>query len=123
METITEIRTQPKKDKNLLDAYGVVDLISTTSDLSSSAASSTRSESILVSAHDSALLSGKMLPLQAMKSLLRISASDSYSDELSTELEEEESPLFGEIWDFIEPGSIRFDCTYWRIEKLPSGIS
>jgi len=97
METITEIRTQPKNDKNLLDAYGVVDLISTTSDLSSSVASSTRSDSILVSAHDGALLSGKMLPLQAMRSLLRISASDSDSDELSTELVEEESPLFGEI--------------------------
>mmetsp|Transcript_2754 Transcript_2754/g.6575 ORF Transcript_2754/g.6575 Transcript_2754/m.6575 type:complete len:308 (+) Transcript_2754:64-987(+) len=92
IETITEMA----QNQSLLDLYGIEDLISITSDLSS--VSSSVEDNVSTGTSNSkgnSLMSGKMLPLYAMKSLLRISSTD--SDFTSLGLEDEESILLGEI--------------------------
>jgi|Transcript_14109 hypothetical protein len=92
--------TQSKEERQrLLGIYGFDDSISITSDLSSSVSSlktaeDDNSRSSLIPGVDS-LMSGRMLPLYAMRSLLRISSTD--SDFISGVIADDESSLFGEI--------------------------
>lgn len=92
MQSITEMNTSTAQ-RSLFDSlhdYG--DLVSTTSDLSSSVTSSALSTTT-ADDDSTSLMAGRMLPLYAMKSLLRISSTD--SDMISTV--DNESFLYGEI--------------------------
>jgi len=89
LERITEINTR----KNLLDdTSSGEDSVSTTSDLSMSISSSMLLDDEATDAMS--LMSGRKVPLRTMKSLLRISSTD--SDTFSY-VQDDEQVLFGEI--------------------------
>ena len=83
------------QQRSLLDIYGYDDdSVSVTSDLSCSVASSRLTKGNSFSEGGS-LMSGRRLPLYDMKSLLRISSTD--SDVISRSMLDNESTLLGEI--------------------------
>ena len=92
MQSITEINTSTTQSSLLDGLSDYDDLVSTTSDLSSSVTSSTLSTTA-IDDNSTSLMAGRMLPLYAMKSLLRVSSTD--SDMISTA--DNESVLYGEI--------------------------
>jgi hypothetical protein len=88
LESITEIDTR----RNVLRDDDDYDIASTTSDITASVASSTMLDDESIDSFS--LMSGRMLPLRAMKSLLRVSSDQ--SDAISF-VPDDETVLFGEI--------------------------